>query len=1073
MTAALGNWISQNCSTIGFGDLVLTTSTLPKYLPFSQVLPQGLVYYSIIDGDDHEAGIGTFDGTNTIVRTTVHATKVGSVFSTNGVPLVLSGGSIVSCTLNATPFNEALHDKMDWGNKWAQGTYGENDVIRDGDWTMVANKETSDRPAPQSLGAPENSVDPSATFTTASDSSIIKMVHNFTLKKSGWFEQLRVRVPFWDLDSVTRVTVLNVTENIFKVVNNPILTSDAWVVVLSESTIALTGSQYEIWLEYYNSSDAGNIDGSWSSFIGVGVPASQDFTINNVTVPTVIEISHTDIDSGNRQVELDGVVVNSIISIVETGDVTRSIDLSVTAIDTVSTTSTKYSVSVIQSGKKDIRNNRICTISIDVPITQPSQYSKITNYYPTNDPSYADITTKLYFDGVLQAGATDAFGIDLIFQDATVSDDWDLLALSGGSGSGSITVVDNTKGQGDTASALSANQGYLLDQDIGIRETAATGLVSGGIVTQNTATTIDITLGEGEIVNGYTDRRNPTRINNSWPNTVGFTVTMTGAVGVQVIYVNSSGTILQKVDSLTSEEKRLNVRLALVYFKDGAIISIVQAGIYSNEVGNVLYDWLSFSDIVSRIKGLGINPVTSNIQVWADSGNLLSAGINAANSLTDPNIRSFPAVGNAGSPVSFDVIFADGANYLTAQTDIPKFFESAAGVATALSGNKAVIHYFFRTLGNTFILQLGSTAYSNGVGARDATEVDRASFEVFTNGDKTLLSAQIYADRTSSDFTDNTKAGIVSLIGAASSTAGSPSVIRSDVAIKYLSISDLRKRGNKSELTVSVDAHTTVGDKGEGELKWYPSSTATDDGGVTIEIDSETVGRYIRDITDTFSVAAYGVLTDGTDNTVAFTAAAAAAPGAIYIPPGTYSVLTGDYSDTEFYSDGIVTITTNTTIKYSQISGDNYFRLHDQKANGVNGGTATAGIVERDIIFESGNSELVTLSTATRFILKSGTWDVNGSFPGYATARHKAQLYNYTTAALILPGTSEFSSNVAATESMTRSVVAGRFVIAANQTIGFRHYISITAATIGLGIATSSGDPEVYSTASFTRVYTQ
>jgi len=47
------------------------------------------------------------------------------------------------------------------------------------------------------------------------------------------------------------------------------------------------------------------------------------------------------------------------------------------------------------------------------------------------------------------------------------------------------------------------NLNKVFDDQIGLRETAATGVVSGGAVTQNTPTTIDIDFGDGEIVDGY------------------------------------------------------------------------------------------------------------------------------------------------------------------------------------------------------------------------------------------------------------------------------------------------------------------------------------------------------------------------------------------------------------------------------------------------------------------------------------------------------------------------------------------------------------------------------------------
>ena len=109
-TAAVGNWITENCSTTDAGDLILTGAADQTRITFGDILPAGgTVWYSISDGLNREAGIGTFIPPNTIQRTTVTVTKIGTVYdNTTPSPISLSGGAYVSSTLNAAAFTEIV-----------------------------------------------------------------------------------------------------------------------------------------------------------------------------------------------------------------------------------------------------------------------------------------------------------------------------------------------------------------------------------------------------------------------------------------------------------------------------------------------------------------------------------------------------------------------------------------------------------------------------------------------------------------------------------------------------------------------------------------------------------------------------------------------------------------------------------------------------------------------------------------------------------------------------------------------------------------------------------------------------
>jgi hypothetical protein len=67
------------------------------------------------------------------------------------------------------------------------------DVTRDGDWTMVANKNTSDRPAPQPSG-PEDDLLGAWTPTQQNIRATFIVANEFTVNTGGWIDQYGVDV---------------------------------------------------------------------------------------------------------------------------------------------------------------------------------------------------------------------------------------------------------------------------------------------------------------------------------------------------------------------------------------------------------------------------------------------------------------------------------------------------------------------------------------------------------------------------------------------------------------------------------------------------------------------------------------------------------------------------------------------------------------------------------------------------------------------------------------------------------------------------------------------------------------
>lgn len=140
------------------------------------------------------------------------------------------------------------------------------------------------------------------------------------------------------------------------------------------------------------------------------------------------------------------------------------------------------------------------------------------------------------------------------------------------------------------------------------------------------------------------------------------------------------------------------------------------------------------------------------------------------------------------------------------------------------------------------------------------------------------------------------------------------------------------------------------------------------------------------------------------------------------------------------------------------------FFARDEKASGTFGGTAATGSGTLRTINTVKKNTIAGASLLANVItLPVGVYDIDASAPAQSVGYHKLSLLNNATVAIIEHGTSEFSS-AAAQYSQSRSVVRVRgLVVAAPITLNLTHWTAAGTATLGLGQATSNGNPEVYS----------
>lgn len=140
------------------------------------------------------------------------------------------------------------------------------------------------------------------------------------------------------------------------------------------------------------------------------------------------------------------------------------------------------------------------------------------------------------------------------------------------------------------------------------------------------------------------------------------------------------------------------------------------------------------------------------------------------------------------------------------------------------------------------------------------------------------------------------------------------------------------------------------------------------------------------------------------------------------------------------------------------------FHVREEQSSGLNGGTFTAGsYLTRVLNTVKANSIPGASLSSNRITLPAGTYEIDASAPGFAVGSHKAILYNVSSAAVILVGSTEVSSNTYGTTS--RSVIKGRFTLAGSQQVELRHRCQVTYSYYGQGLAASFGEAEVYAEA--------
>ncbi len=145
-----------------------------------------------------------------------------------------------------------------------------------------------------------------------------------------------------------------------------------------------------------------------------------------------------------------------------------------------------------------------------------------------------------------------------------------------------------------------------------------------------------------------------------------------------------------------------------------------------------------------------------------------------------------------------------------------------------------------------------------------------------------------------------------------------------------------------------------------------------------------------------------------------------------------------------------------------------YALLRDEKSNGTNGGTFTAGARRTRVLNTKVVDEIGITLSSNQFTLPAGTYIVRGHAPALQGGRHKAWLRNITDSSDTIIGTADDNTQCFANSST--SFLRGKFTLVATKTFEIQHQMLGTRNNTGFGAASSFGDNEVYTTIEITKI---
>lgn len=335
------------------------------------------------------------------------------------------------------PLTHRQHDNnfdrlMYWSNNWVPGLYEANEVVRDGAWTMVANKDTETRPAPQESGTAVSIIDvPGAhSFTNKTNAAASYFTGTrYTFGVPISIKGYRYYIPDAS-GNFTYEVWASTGSDVQQLIGASVPSRTGWFDIPT-STIALEGDVLDLMIVVRAVSQPNVQTANWDVKNENGNPDNGNCNFQNSR--TQLRISTED-QNGDPVNWLNTVQVGGTVSFA--GDTWTITD--------VDDRGGHVRFTIQPNQGRPSEDNRDITFTWGA--SDPVPYVDDADHYnhAWSSGNVEGFETTAYDPANPPAGNTNAYGVDLVADFYNTSPDWDLLSYtslgSGGGGGGSDVI---------------------------------------------------------------------------------------------------------------------------------------------------------------------------------------------------------------------------------------------------------------------------------------------------------------------------------------------------------------------------------------------------------------------------------------------------------------------------------------------------------------------------------------------------------------------------------------------------------------------------------------------------------
>lgn len=343
-------------------------------------------------------------------------------------------------------------NRLRWRGDWIQQQYVKNDVVLgDGNWLMVANKDTTDvAPPRENPDSDAWDLPDSPSWTQQEFAGVVESGRIWTTTEPVTVVGYQVWVPELTNDTAYKVDVYiepvgQPNQRKFIRFAEPVIVENGWATVAVQQTLVPASYNFAVVLNALNSGNSIQVTGGWTRGANSNTDAPTAQQWNTQNSQAVFRIDKTDLDGTDRTTELLGIIVGSTVTFVNTANTNQSMTWRVDAAPTDAGSYILFdNVSYEGDGPAgQPPTSATCTMTANVPVPANTKYVEQIGGNPTHTWG-SSVGVLLHNGSVVTGRESDAFGVRVLTRTWTKSADWDVMSTidTGAGGGGGVTTFE-------------------------------------------------------------------------------------------------------------------------------------------------------------------------------------------------------------------------------------------------------------------------------------------------------------------------------------------------------------------------------------------------------------------------------------------------------------------------------------------------------------------------------------------------------------------------------------------------------------------------------------------------------